>query len=82
MDNMFSSVVTLINGLTSSVKTLVTPVAILAMVICGIMWVSSSEPQTASKAKSWCIRIFIGLAIVYLASTVISTISTSMAAGV
>lgn len=76
---MFGSVVKLIENLTSSVMQLVTPIAVLSMVICGIMWVGSSDPQTSSKAKSWLIRILIGMAIVYLANTVVSAVATSMA---
>lgn len=82
MGDMFSSVVTFIDDLTSSVKALVTPIAVLAMIICGIMWIGSSEPSTSSKAKSWLIRILIGLAIVYLADVVIAAVASSMASSV
>ena len=76
---MFTSLVTLLNKLATELKNLANPLGIVAMICCGLLWLVSSDPQTVMKAKQWLFRIFIGIVIVNLASTIINAISSAVA---
>ena len=76
---MFSSIVTLLNNLATELKNLANPLGIVAMICCGLLWLVSSDPQTVMKAKQWLFRIFIGIVIVNLATTIIQAISSAVA---
>ena len=67
--------------LTTSVTKLANPIGIIACVICGIMWIASSDQQMVSKAKAWLFRIAIGLIIVNFASTLVNAIDNASKQG-
>lgn len=43
----------------------VTPLAIIGLIVCGLMFVFSSDEKTAAGAKKWAIRIAVGIVIAY-----------------
>ena len=74
---MFDTIKNLITTVGNELLGLVNPIAIVAMIACGILWVISSDPQTVQKAKSWLFRIAIGIAVANLAVSVVNLISNS-----
>ena len=76
---MFTSITNLLTRLATELKGIANPLGIVAMICCGLLWLVSSDPQTVMKAKQWLFRIFIGIVVVNLASTVIEAISSSVA---
>lgn len=77
----FSKVIEIIQSLTSSVAGLAIPLGGLAAVICGLIWIFSSDQQSVTKAKSWLIRIVVGLLIVGLAGGVVDSIAKAAGIG-
>lgn len=64
------------NGILGQVRTIVTPIAVLCVVFCGIKMLIASDPQSVKQAKSWLITIAIGLAVIWLAEPLVNTISS------
>ena len=46
---------------------------------CGLVYLISSDQQTAAQAKKWALRIFIGLAIIMLASVIVNAFTGVLA---
>lgn len=65
-------VITTINNIAEGVKTLGLPIGILAFIIVGIMFVFAKDPQKKEMHSSWAVSIVMGLAIVWLASSVMN----------
>ena len=53
-----------------SILGIVTPIAVLAIVFCGIRLVMASDPQSTKQAKSWLITILVGMFIAYGANAI------------
>lgn len=56
----------------ATIRAIMTPVAFVAVVICGAMWVFSSDQQTVMQAKKWLFRIILGLVIIWVGPTIIN----------
>ena len=54
------------------------PIAILSMVGCGFIWLTSTSTQSAEKAKSWLFRILIGLIVINGAPQFVQWISETI----
>lgn len=67
--NFFNEIVTLI-------RNVMTPVSVVALVICGAMWVFSSDQQSVTAAKKWMLRIILGLVIIWAGPTVLRSLIT------
>lgn len=73
-NNVVNAVNGLIYDIIGKVKIIVTPVASLCAIICGVKLLMASDPQSVRSAKTWLITIIVALAVVYLAPTLITTI--------
>lgn len=74
--DIFNSLNTLFGSITAGLKTLVVSVGALSLAICGIGYMTSSNPQTAEKFKAWGIRILIGVVIVFAGQAFIETVKS------
>jgi len=61
-----------INNITEGIKTLGLPIGILALVIVGILYLFAKDPQRKESHNSWAMSIAIGLALIWLASSVMN----------
>ena len=61
----FSGVGGKLGDLYSSILQIVTPIAVLAILFCGIRLLMASDPQSTKQAKSWLITILVGMFIAY-----------------
>jgi len=73
-----SQISALLTSIYDAIKTLVTPIALIAMGACGIIWIISSDMQSVAQAKKWLLRIGIGLIIVYMAGAIIGMITNGV----
>ena len=69
---------TLFNNVYKTVAYYASFAGLVALAICGIIYLVSSDQQSAMQAKKWAFRIFIGLAIVLLASVIINGITDTL----
>lgn len=67
-----SDLATLFNNIYKTITTYVTYIGMIALAACGLVYLISSDQQSAAQAKKWALRIFIGLAIVLLASVIVN----------
>lgn len=72
-----STIGTIVTGLLKSLRSIVNIIGGLAIAICGILLVFSSNPQTVEKAKSWLVRIVIGIILVNIADKVADGINNA-----
>lgn len=69
-----------IENITSSVQNIVSPLAILALIVCGIGYIVSGR-QGAEQSKEMFKRILIGVVIVYAATSIVTfLVSTAQTA--
>jgi len=73
-----SQISALLTSIYDAIKTLVTPIALIAMGACGIIWIISSDMQSVAQAKKWLLRIGVGLIIVYMAGAIIGMITNGV----
>lgn len=73
-----SQISSLLTSIYDAIKTLVTPIALIAMGACGIIWIISSDMQSVAQAKKWLLRIGIGLIIVYMAGAIVGMITNGV----
>ena len=62
-------------GILSAIVTLrkvVNPIAIIAVIGCGIYCIMGSDPTNIKKAKTWGISIFVGLVVINLADKIVA----------
>lgn len=57
--------------LASAVKSIANPIAIVAVIVCGIYMLAGSDPTTLRKVKSWLLAIVIGLVMINLAGPLV-----------
>ena len=57
-----------------ALQSIATPLAVLALGACGIMYIFANSAQEGAKIKSWIIKIVIGIALLYFAQTFVETI--------
>lgn len=74
-DNGLGNATTMIEGLAATMKTYVTPVATVALVICGLWWIIGGK-KSSDEAKSWLKRIAVGIAIAYAATAIVNWIES------
>ncbi len=74
--DIWSTLSSSLTSVANSIKTIVNPIGIIAMIICGIMYIVSQNPQTAEKAKVWGLRILIGVVVVNVADKIIEWAQT------
>lgn len=48
-----------------AVRNIVVPIAAVIMLIAGILWMVSKNPQRVEDAKTWFIRAFVGIILIY-----------------
>lgn len=70
MDAFTSGVSGAIMSLITSIRSIVIPIATLALVIIGVSMVISDDASTKQKCKTWLISIAIGMAIIVLAEPI------------
>lgn len=58
------------------IRKIVSPIAIVSVMGCGIYCIFGSDPANIKKAKSWGIAIFIGLLIINLAEPIVTWASS------
>ena len=71
----FGQIVTLLENLYSGLLTLVTPIAVIACLICAFIIIFSSDPGGVKQAKSWLIRVAIGIIIAHGAKYLVKVIT-------
>lgn len=69
-----NGLVTLFNNIYATITFYAEFAGLIALAICGIVYLVSSDQQSAMQAKKWAFRIFIGLMIVLFASVIINGI--------
>ena len=55
---------------------IVNPIAIVAVIICAVLYIASQNPQTAERAKTWGLRILIGVVIANVATQIVEWAQT------
>lgn len=68
----------LLTDIYGAIRDLVTPIALIAMGACGVVWIISSDMQSVAQAKKWLLRIGIGLIIVYMAGALVGMITNGI----
>lgn len=76
-----SNIKALLESIYTAIRDLVTPIALIAMGACGIIWIISSDMQSVAQAKKWLLRIGIGLVIVYMAGALVGMITNGVNSG-
>lgn len=72
---VFNQLKLIFENLYNNFKTIVGPIAILAVAICSIKIIIAENDRSVQSAKNWLIGIIIGLIIFYLAPAIVSTFS-------
>ena len=72
---IFTKLKQILDNLYTNFKTIVGPIAVLAVAICAIKIIMAENDRSVQSAKTWLIGIIIGLIIFYLAPTIVSTFS-------
>ena len=57
-----------------ALRQIATPLAVLALGACGIMYIFANSAQEGAKIKSWIIKIVIGIGLLYFAQTFVKTV--------
>lgn len=70
---------TLLNNVYATIVYYAGFAGVIALAICGLVYLISSDQQTAAQAKKWALRIFIGLAIIMLASVIVNAFTGVLA---
>lgn len=65
-------ITSILTNITGEIKAIATPIAVIAIVVCGIKLLIASDPQSVKSAKSWLITIIIALAVIYLAEPLVT----------
>ena len=55
-----------------TIKTIINPVAVVAVIGCGLYCILGSDPMNIKKAKSWGLGIFCGLLLINLAQPIVN----------
>lgn len=58
----------------NALRQIATPLAVLALGACGIMYIFANSAQEGAKIKSWIVKIVIGIGLLYFAETFVHTI--------
>lgn len=67
------------NGLNTAITTLkkiINPIAVIAVIGCGIYCIAGGDPTYLKRAKTWGISIFVGLIIINLAPSIVAWASS------
>lgn len=64
-----SEAIDTLENIISGVKDIGLPIGILALIIVGIMFIFAKDPQKKEMQSSWAMNIVIGLAIIWLADS-------------
>ncbi len=60
-----------INEVIAQIRTIVNPIATVAIIGCGLYLLLGSDPVNIKRAKSWGLSILVGLIIIILASQIV-----------
>lgn len=63
-----------LNTFSDALRQIATPLAVLALGACGIMYIFANSAQEGAKIKSWIIKIVIGIGLLYFAQTFVNTV--------
>lgn len=63
-----------LNTFSDALRQIATPLAVLALGACGIMYIFANSAQEGAKIKSWIIKIVIGIGLLYFAQTFVDTV--------
>ena len=58
----------------TALQKIASPLAVLALGACGIMYIFANSAQEGAKIKSWIIKIVIGIGLLYFAETFVKTV--------
>lgn len=72
MGDIGTKINTLFGDVRTMIETWISAAGIVAISICAVIYIFSSEPQTSQKAKSWGLRILIGLVFFWAASLLVN----------
>lgn len=73
--DVFDNVESFASDLTSNIRTLAVTLAVLALAICGLMYMFGGQRATEN-AKSWAIRICVAFAVIMGGSIIVDTVKT------
>lgn len=74
--DVFDSISALITTMGGKFASIANPIAVVALIICGIKMLMASDPQSVRSAKQWIIIILLGLIVINLAGPIVNTIQT------
>lgn len=64
-----------INNIISGIKDIGLPIGILALIVVGIMFIGAKDPQKKEMHSSWALNIVIGIAIIWLADSLMNWVT-------
>ena len=73
-----SDLAKLLNSVYKTITYYASFVGLVALAVCGVIYLISSDQQSATQAKKWALRIFIGLAVVNLAAIIINGVTSAL----
>lgn len=73
--DVFDNVESFASDLTTNIRTLAVTLAVLALAICGLMYMFGGQRATEN-AKSWAIRICVAFAVIMGGSIIVDTVKT------
>lgn len=60
----------------ATIRKIINPIAIIAVIGCGVYCIAGGDPTYLKKAKTWAISIFIGLVVINLAPSIVEWASS------
>lgn len=69
---MMNDMMTTIDNFSTDIKKLSVPVAGIALVVIGILWMFAKDPQKKEAYVGWFVNVAIGFAIVWLGTSIVT----------
>lgn len=65
-----------LNSAITTIRKIINPIAVIAVIGCGVYCIAGSDPTYLKRAKTWAISIFIGLVVINLAPSIVEWASS------
>lgn len=63
---------TTLNNIATDIKNIAPVLAGLILIVIGLLWITAKDPQKKEQYQGWMLNVFIGVAIVFLGSALVT----------